>query len=152
MFVIVNTPIVIRSPCKFRRMCGAYHDAFQLTIVLTFWGVAAEFGESLKLSTGDDKWIDEIESGNKIFFSMPWARVLKKYQSIKRLANLLNSVVGVNFTFFLVVSILDYAISFDEIFVEGTGMDWTGFSGVVFYFLSTCSILGVSAEACRQVS
>lgn len=83
--------------------------------------------------------------------SANWATILKQYKAMKELANLINSLFGTSFTLFLVNVILDFAISFDEIFVEGTNPDWSKFIGVVFYFFNTCIILGLSAGACHQV-
>lgn len=80
-----------------------------------------------------------------------WTIVLERYKAMKELANLINSLLGTSFTLFLVNIILDFAISFDEIFVEGTNADWSKFLGVVYYFCNTCGILGLSAGACHQV-
>lgn len=127
---------------------------------LTLWWSCKKFASKLS-STGTSRKY-EIEANGSIavstqklyqHISLNWMEILNDYEDLKKLADNINAAIGTNLTFFLVVSILDYSVSFDQLFVNGTSkaQDWSGFIILLFYFCNCCAILIVSADANRQV-
>ncbi len=85
--------------------------------------------------------------------TLRWKILHQEYSALKYLSNMINNVIGSNITCFLVSSILEYAMSFDEIISMGKNSTshWIRWIVVGFYFLSAVAILLVSADICRQV-
>lgn len=142
-------------------MFGAQADALHLIASLTLWSAAKQFTNLLHIShfhknISDNKLINSKhlqpfanQKGYRVI-SCSWAAIQSKYESLKTLADMINSVHGLNLTCFLIVSVLEYAIGL-EVFIGG---NQTAGGRVVslFYIVEKCFIVFVAADVCRLVS
>lgn len=145
----------------FRRIFGTHADALVLTACVTLWCSAKEFTNFLsichmynKASCNKISTIELKESAVQIESlrdGTSWKTIQQKYESLKILTDLINSVHGLSITCFLVVSVLEYAIGLDEVFVEGT-KTICGKVISVFYFVQKCVILVIAADIGRLVN
>lgn len=118
--------------CFCRKVFGNMADCLILIASLTLWSTVYQFGK--------------VYTQNKL----SWNIIRAKYDSVKEIASFINSIHGTSFSVFLVVSVLEYAICLDEVFVEGT-LSHGGNMITIFYFLEKCVIIVVAADICRQV-
>ncbi len=125
-------------------MLGFYYDLLILMSALTLWISASQLTHKTQLQSEDT-------SKTSILL---WKILYKDYKHIKTLAEMINNAIGLNITCFLLTSIVDYAISFDQLVSGGSSFSshWSRVSTLLFYFGSACGILLVSADICRQVN
>lgn len=117
---------------------------------MTLWTSIKSFTSGLPSQQTRKIDIEAIKRQNDVFSEN--GIVYQGYQLVKQLANIINSVYGLSVTLFLVESILYYATSFDDIFVEqSSSNDITKVMRLLFYFGSTCAVLFAAADVSKQV-
>lgn len=124
----------------FRNIFGAQAEAILLIACLTLWSTTRQFTNQLNISNQD----------KQIFGSKHWKLLERQYNSIKKLADLINSIHGFNATCFMLVGVLEYAIGFQQVFVEQVYSFWSSVHSISFY-AQRCITLLVAAEVCHQV-
>lgn len=139
-----------------RRLLGAYCEFMLLSSILTLWIFSRSFAISLKIKLrlpkhkGINKVLPvalaDMRSGET------WDINYGHYRTIKRLANLINHLIGANLGSFLAEFILYYSTNFNAVFVDQHDhLDWIKITHLGFYFCSACSVLYFAADTCFQV-
>lgn len=138
-----------------RRVLGAHCNCFLLMATLTLWTAVNQFSKSLSKKNGPIEIITmSTENTRRNQENISWHNcdIYKHYLGLKQLAKLINAVYGHNITLFLTESILYYAVTFDDIFVEhGRNYDYSNAIRLIFYFGNTCAVLCVAADVSKQV-
>lgn len=81
-----------------------------------------------------------------------WSSVFDRYKAIKSVSNHINRLFGNLLTFFLIATLLDYAISFDDALTHGWDLsDWPWMVDIIVYFGSTGFLLILAADMCNKV-
>lgn len=149
-----------------RRVLGLYTDLFILMTILTLYIVAREFAQQVlkmedlgKFGTKLDEersrnlrlkktWVIEIERQNEL---SKWLEIAEMYSSLKKLAKLVNRIVGINVTCIVSFAILHFAISFDEVFLRSEGRNYGRMVRVSLFYLDHIILLLVAADVPQQV-
>lgn len=124
----------------FRNVAGSFGDLFLLMGVLTLWTSAKDFNEALKEKVG------KMEA--------KWEMVEMNWRRLQMLTKLINKAYGSNVTVFIAEVVVYYAISFNQVFIEGTGSigeELSAMIRLVLYFGSACFILLLAADVGHQV-
>lgn len=133
-----------------RLVFGAFCDLFNLMPVLTLWCASKEFSSLIRESTNYGEGLKIMKGG------ATWNQIYNKYKSLRGLSGLVNQVLGVNVTLFLVETVLDYAVGFERAFVEETepGFSrWFKITSLLFFFCGAFpAVLVFSGDICQQVN
>lgn len=120
---------------NFRRIFGAYYELLLLVCALTLLVLSRNFSKRL---LNQQKTIGHN-------------REIQEFYAIKEISDMINKAVGPNFACFLVICMVDYSTSFDDLFLYSQDVHWSRFVTVPLYFISTCVILLLSADVCRNM-
>ncbi len=110
---------------------------------LTVWIASNQFAQKIKYQTGE---------GKRKHVSV-WEILYEDYRQLKLLTELVNNVVGSQLTFYLLGTIVYYAITFDQL-ISGALLfesHWSRVFLLIFNVGGVCGVLLVSADVCRQV-
>lgn len=82
---------------------------------------------------------------------LTWPEVRNQFGALKSFSNLINQLIGTTYGYFLLESVVCYAVTLDEVFIDER-LDWGKLIRFVFYFSNAVAAFYVSADICGQVS
>lgn len=81
-----------------------------------------------------------------------WTEITKDFQSLQKLANMINHASGHSVTFFTIMTFLSYALNLDTILMELRNPSWDNVIVFMIYFLWDFFVFLLAADVCRNVS
>lgn len=117
---------------------------------LTLWIPTKQFATSLHLEDDDGTEMSETTETSVIIATHKhdWKIILGHYETLKKLAGLINNVFGAMVVLFLLEALLSYRASIAEMVLS---QDWKFIVCDVAYFSHCHFIVAFSADVCYQV-
>lgn len=100
---------------------------------LTLWLPSKAFANTLNISENDGAAMNEPISCRKM--TTDWERIDKHFSALKRLSSLINNLFGTLIIFFMVVILLGYGISIDDLVLQQDKPEWKTVSADFVYFI-----------------
>lgn len=116
---------------------------------LILWHASRAFSQ--KLETDIQENADSLKRSNQEK-KQRWVEISKDFQSLKKLARMINLAIGHSVTFFAALTFLSYALNLDTILRELRNPKWDKVAQLTLYFSWDFLLFMLAADVCRNVS